>query len=82
MSNTLEKQLREEILRRQQEKKQQERTKPRKKKTFVLLAILGITSIVVTLGRWQIEKSAPVQPNQPTPEGGKQNSYIYDSEVI
>lgn len=82
MPNTLEKQLRAEILKRQREKKQQEKVKSSKKKTFVLVAVLGIVSLAVSLGQWQIKKSVPTQLNRPTPEGEKQNPNAYRSETI
>ncbi len=82
MPDTLEKQLRKEILKRQQEKKQQEKGKSNKKKTFVLIAILGVLSLMVSLGQWQMKKSEPAQLNRPTPEGEKQNSNAYKSETI
>ena len=75
MPNTLEKQLRAEILKRQQGKKQQGKVKSNQKKTFVLLAVLGILSVAVSLGQWQMKKSAPAQINRPTPEGESQNAY-------
>lgn len=75
MPNTLEKQLKEEILKR----KQQQR-KPNKKKTLIFLAILGALSLLVSLGRWQMEKSAP--SNQVVPGSERQNSNGYETDTI
>ncbi len=82
MPNTLEKQLRAEILKRQQEKKRQEKAKSKKKKTFVLIAVLGTLSLVVSLAQWQMAKSAPAQLNRPIPEGERQSPNAYRSETI
>jgi len=82
MSNTLEKQLRAEVLKRQQEKKQQERIKPRKNKMLILLAAIATLSLVVSLSRWQMAKSAPAQLNQPAPRGEGQSPNAYELETI
>ena len=75
MSNTLEKQLKEEILKRKQQQRQ-----PNKKKTLVFLAVLGVLSLLVSLGRWQMEKSAP--PSQIAPGSERQTPNGYDTDMI
>ena len=70
MPDTLEKQLKKEILKRQKQ------NKPKKKTALVLAAILFTVSLLLGIGQWQVKKSAPAQPQQPFTAGGNQSETI------
>ena len=75
MPNTLEKQLKAEILKR----KQQQR-RPNQRKTLLVLSVLGTLSLLFSLARLQMERSA--QPNQLAPGSEQPNSNDYEAESI
>ena len=70
MPDTLEKQLKKEILKRQQQ------SKPKKNKALVLIAILCAVSLLLSIGQWQMRKSTPTQPEQPSILGGSESESI------
>lgn len=70
MPDTLERQLKKEILKRQQQ------NKPKRKAAPILVAILCAVSLLLGIGQWQMRKSAPVQTEQPSTIGGNQSETI------
>lgn len=68
MPDTLEKQLKKEILKRKQQSKQQQ-SNPKKRKVLILIAALGAISFALSLGQWYVRQSAPTLPDSPTPNG-------------
>ena len=60
MPDTLEKQLKKEILKRQQ------KNKPKgSKKTLILIAVLGALSLLLSIGQWQMKQSTPAPQERP-----------------
>lgn len=60
MPDTLEKQLKKEILKRQQKSKPK-----RNRKALVLMIILGVVSLLLSIGQRQMRQSVPVPQERP-----------------